>query len=43
MLHYLTENGEAHQFVDGKVIQGNFAKKLYPSQAIFPAYIYTFC
>ena len=47
MPHYLTENGTARQFVDGKVIQGNFVKKLYHSQAIFPPNIYlnerTFC
>ena len=40
MPHYLTENGTAHQFVDGKVIQGNFIKKLHHSQAIFPPNIY---
>ena len=40
MPHYLTENGTAHQFVDGKVIKGNFVKKLYHSQAIFPPNIY---
>ena len=40
MPHYLTENGTAHQFVDRKVIQGNFIKKLHHSQAIFPPNIY---
>ena len=47
MPHYLTQNGTAHQFVDEKVIQGNFVKKLSHSQAIFPPNIYlnerTFC
>ena len=30
MLQYLIENGAAHQFVDRKVIQGNFAESYNP-------------
>ena len=35
MWHYLTESGAAHQFVDGKVIQGNCAKRCTPLKEFF--------